>query len=301
MSTKKDATTTAGILQNAAVPWQTKLHRVFQYLDEDGVKKLMSAILSADLSQDEMLRFATLIRQHKDDVLRFATLIRQHVYAEDLFATRAQADWLNDPHFQQAYEKAASISSWGTPIRWRCYTLAKAARLASRVEGNFVECGVSRGGTATCVINYLSPEDFSDRKFFLFDTFHGLEVSQMTTAETAKNRTPDGYYPEVLEEVKRNFKDCEFARIVPGVVPETLNAYDGGAVAFLHIDMNVSLTEIEAFRYFWPLLSPGGVVVFDDFGFPAHSEQQHALNKVAEELGTEIMMLPSGQGLTWKS
>jgi hypothetical protein len=64
--------------------------------------------------------------------------------------------------------------------------------------------------------------------------------------------------------------------------------------------MNVVLPEVAALRFFWPLLLPGAPVIFDDYGFPRHSAQRIALDELAKELGTQIMMLPTGQGLLWK-
>ena len=150
------------------------------------------------------------------------------------------------------------------------------------------------------VITHLGAEAFRGRRFYLFDTFQGLVDEQRTEVEKTKFPLPEGHYPNVLEGVRRNFSKFDFADIVVGAVPETLSHFKGDKVAYVHIDMNVALPEVEAFKFFWPRLSPGGVVVFDDYGFPAHVEQQKALNAAARDFGAEIMMLPTGQGIVWK-
>ena len=107
-------------------------------------------------------------------------------------------------------------------------------------------------------------------------------------------------YPDVADVARANFADKPYARIVEGTVPETLGAFTGTKVAYLHIDMNAAYPEVEALRFFWNYLTPGALVVFDDYGFPRHRAQRRALDDVAASLGVEIMMLPTCQGIVVK-
>jgi hypothetical protein len=266
--------------------WREKIDYACQFIDEKHVRAILTAITTSDAAPEKLDFFARLIRRAR--------------FASDLFASNAAATWLDDPKFIKAYDAAKSISTWPIDVRWRIHTLTRAAHQASRIEGDFVECGVNNGGTAMSVITYLGAEMFKDRRFFLFDTYRGLEPSQKNAKEQANTRLLDDAYTPVLDKVRERFSPYDFTEIVAGVVPETLAQYDGGKVAYLHIDMNVAYPEVEAFKFFWPKMVPGGVVVFDDYGFPAHIEQQYALNELAQSYGLEIMMLPTGQGLIWK-
>ena len=286
ISKEKVAFELGSLVIGEARPWKQKIRAVAKHINSAEARGMLNSISSQD-AEEEKIKF-------------FAMMLNRSQYAEDLVATRASAEWLDDPHFQQAYEAGASISNWGTKIRWRIYTLLRAAKLASRVEGDFVECGVNNGGCSKSVIAYLGADAFRDRRFYLFDTYQGLVDSQLTDSERSKWSVPDGYYPNVLEKVRQNFKDDHFSQIVVGAVPDTLSEFKGDKVAYVHIDMNVALPEVEAFRFFWPKLSSGGVVVFDDYGFPSHVEQQRGLDAVARDFGVEIMMLPTGQGIVWK-
>ena len=70
-------------------------------------------------------------------------------YNQDGLATVANADFLNDPRFHEAYRLGEQTGSWGNARNhWRVYVLCWAADKASRLEGDFVECGVYRGGFA---------------------------------------------------------------------------------------------------------------------------------------------------------
>lgn len=264
-----------------------KVARFIKLLDsEPGLKALGRALAAGKRSDLELLDFARLVSTAS--------------YAEDLFATRAAATWLDDPRFVSSYAAGASVSVWGHNIRWRVQTLLKCAVQASRVEGDFVECGVDCGGTALSVLTYLTPDAFAGREFHLFDTFEGVQPMQMTTEEISASKLKQGRYIDAYEQVGRTFDPFPFVKLVRGMVPDTLSQYTGSKVAYLHIDMNVSLPECEALRYFWPRLSRGAPVIFDDYGFPFHQQQRKDLDRVAASLGVEIMMLPTGQGLMWK-
>lgn len=235
-----------------------------------------------------------------DELIDFGRLVRRASCTEDLFSTRAAATWLDDPRFLAAYDTGAGVSVWGHKIRWRVHTLLKCAMQASRIKGDFIECGVDRGGTALSVLTYLTPKAFAGREFHLFDTYEGVQPEQMTAKEKHDSRLKEGRYVDAFAQVGRTFAPFPFVKLVRGMVPGTLSQYRGKKVAYLHIDMNVSLPECEALKYFWPKLSPGAPVIFDDYGFPFHQEQRKDLDRVAASFGAEIMMLPTGQGLMWK-
>ena len=228
-------------------------------------------------------------------------LFKKSKYAEDLVATNADAEWLEDERFKNAYNAGKSISVWSSDIRWRAYVLMNSAERSAALEGDFVECGVDRGGTATCVINYLPPSTFSDRKFYLFDTFQGLSIQHLGKDELEMLPQIEGRYPNVLDEVRGNFSQYDFTRIVPGTVPETLPEFKGDKIAYLHIDMNAAYPEVAALEYFWPKLTIGAPVIFDDYGFPLHKTQRQSLDVLCQKLGTSILMLPTGQGMLWKT
>lgn len=272
--------------------------------DSGDWRAINKALLRVSSMPEEVRMILREISVDAPEVLKkigfFAHLFRRTTYWEDLFASRATAAWLEDEKFKRSYNAGAKISVWGNDIRWRVYTLLQAAVLANRVEGDFVECGTDRGGTAMCVIDYVGIDAFHDRDFFLFDTFAGLDHELMTTKEKELSRLTEDRYPDVFELVSKTFSENSFVKIVRGPIPKTLPEFKGNKVAYLHIDMNVALPERAAFEYFWPMLSPGAPVIFDDYAFPFHVEQKKSLDEAAAALGTTIMMLPTGQGICWK-
>ena len=68
-------------------------------------------------------------------------------------------------------------------------------------------------------------------------------------------------------------------------------------IAYLHLDMNCSPPEIAAAEYFWRCLSPGAVVLLDDYAYNGYRSQKVAMDRFAESKQARILSLPTGQGL----
>jgi predicted O-methyltransferase YrrM len=60
------------------------------------------------------------------------------------------------------------------------------------------------------------------------------------------------------------------------------------------------LPEIAAVTHFWPRLSPGGVILLDDYNWLPHVNQKAAFDAFAKAQGVPILGLPTGQGVIVK-
>ncbi|MFM7710693.1 MAG: TylF/MycF/NovP-related O-methyltransferase [Ferruginibacter sp.] len=139
--------------------------------------------------------------------------------------------------------------------------------------------------------------NISEKTFFLFDTFDGLDMNQVSEEELAAgvNRYIDKY-KGTLDSVKKTFEG-DRVRIIPGIVPDTLPQCTSPQIAFLSIDMNCVAPEISALTYFYPKMVKGGMIVLDDYGFPKHIHQKKAFDRFADENSISILSLPTGQGI----
>lgn len=150
------------------------------------------------------------------------------------------------------------------------------------IEGDFVECGVWRGGNSI-----LAAEVFrsvhSSKRVWLFDTFAGMtqptDVDVNYRGEHAgvkfrEQRTGDGSdwcYPPI-EEVQANFASVGLlgpqVKFVKGDVAETLARTDElpASIAVLRLDTDwyeSTRMELEAL---YPRLTRGGILIIDDYG-----------------------------------
>jgi len=218
-------------------------------------------------------------------------------YNQDGLATLHNTAFAFEPDFSAAYAAAVDTGSWGgADIHWRAHVICWAARLATGLEGDFVECGTNRGGTAMLVVKYLGSL-LHDRQIFLFDTFQGLDQS-VSTADEMTRLT--GHYVECYEETAARFSPFPNVKAIRGMVPEVLRTSAPEKIAFLHIDLNAAEPERAAIEMLWPRLSPGAPVVFDDYAWVACQNQKNALDEFAALAGVRILSLPTGQGLLFK-
>jgi hypothetical protein len=225
-------------------------------------------------------------------------------YAEDGLYAMHDAPFLRDPAFQAAYVRGVEAGQGVDPhFAWRVHIALWAASASLRVPGDFVECGVNAGFLSSAILERLD-WNRRGRKFYLVDTFSGPPCEQFSPAEVKRGRLAiarrnieAGAYVTDLERVRANFAAWPSAVVVQGVVPEVLAGLPVSEVAFLHIDMNCAYPERAALEFFWPRLSPGAIVLLDDYAYYGHEEQGIRMRETCRNFGVEILALPTGQGL----
>ena len=224
-------------------------------------------------------------------------------FAGDSLVSWHNAEFLDDPQFQHVYDVGFARQSWDATVdtRWRFHVLLWAAARGAQLEGDFVECGVNRGGFSRAVVEHV---DFNslDKTFYLLDTFNGIVEDYLTDDERARGVRKEMYanFVECYEDVKQAFSAFPNVKLVRGPVPDTLPQVVPDKVAYLMIDMNTVLPEIAAAEHFWPRLTSGAVMVLDDYGHKRHVLQKHAFDAFARERDVEVLFLPTGQGLIIK-
>jgi len=220
-------------------------------------------------------------------------------YNQDGLASKHNCDFISDERFSKAYAAGKATGSWGnSEVHWRAHVVCWAAQKGMALEGDFVECGVNKGGLASTVLQYTELYK-TTRKFFLLDTFNGLVERYLTEDEKKRDAHAVGY-EDCYDAVRRTFSGFPNAVIIKGAVPETLKEVTARKIAFLSIDMNCVEPEIAAAEYFWERLSSGAVIVLDDYGWAGHILQKHAFDHFASERGVQVLSLPTGQGIIIK-
>jgi O-methyltransferase len=210
--------------------------------------------------------------------------------------------FLTDERFIRAYELGANTNSWdGRSIRWRAFVACWAGRYAALLPGDFVECGVNRGGLSRMIVDYTRFETLN-KKFFLIDTFKGLIPEYLTRDEKRKGLLAIYRYYEddSLTAVRETFAPFSNVVIIEGAVPDILPHIPSERIAYLSLDMNCALPEQRAADYFWDRIVPGGIILHDDYGFTLHEEQRKMLDRFAASHGVPVLELPTGQGIIIK-
>ena len=219
--------------------------------------------------------------------------------------TKQNSDFMREPDFISAFQKGLRQYEdfYGGKDKkknrsyWERHVVLWAAHHAAKLAGDFVECGVSSGIASMSVVSYLDFNKLTGRKFYLFDTFNGLDKRFATEKEYKKY---EHAYLDSYEFVKESFKEYPNVILVRGSIPLTLSRAKIAKVAYLHIDMNCVIPEKEAIKYFWPKLVPGAIVILDDYGLASHKEQKKAMDEFAFLEKVKILSLPTGQGMIIK-
>jgi len=239
---------------------------------------------------------------------RAISLYRHARYNSDGILTTHIPVFLDDPKFKESYALGAALGSWKQEsIEWRAYTCCWAASKAAALDGDFVECGVWRGGVSRIVIDYVGFEKLS-KKFYLLDTFEGLDIDLLNSDESvskAKTWNKALYDPSVkenrFESVRETFAQFPNVELIKGRIPESLSNVKSEQIAYLSIDMNNAAPEIAAAEFFWPKMVSGGVIVHDDYAYgQEYAAQRIAFDKFAAERGVAVLNMPTGQGLIIK-
>lgn len=162
-------------------------------------------------------------------------------------------------------------------------TIMACRHVAERgIQGDFVECGVWRGGNSIIAADIFKSLA-SNRKVWLFDTFAGM--TEPTAADVnSRGESADKKYAHSvrgdhnewcyasLEEVQGNFSDAgllsEHVKFVKGDVAKTLsqNAEMPAVIAVLRLDTDWYESTKEELEVLYPKLAIGGVLIIDDYG-----------------------------------
>ncbi|HET8667682.1 MAG TPA: TylF/MycF/NovP-related O-methyltransferase [Terriglobales bacterium] len=131
-----------------------------------------------------------------------------------------------------------------------------------RCPGDFAECGVYRGGTAYLLAELAAKHN---RRVSLFDTFEGMPETDPT-----KDRHKQGDFADVsLAGVQQYLSPFNNVDYFPGLIPGTLAAVSDRRFCFVHIDLDIYNSIHAATEFFYPRMASGGVIVYDDYGYPS--------------------------------
>lgn len=186
-----------------------------------------------------------------------------------------------EPEFLSVFEACSPF----TMTSFECqYGLWRAARYVVRggVKGDFVECGVYRGGSVMTAAMTFEQCGDRTRSQYLYDTFEGMTDPEARDVDFA-GRTPHEHLRtwsvgrisdmanSPIEEVRRNVLSTGVASercvFVTGKVEDTIpGTVPPGPISILRLDTDWHASTLHEMIHLFPLLAPGGVLIVDDYG-----------------------------------
>lgn len=140
------------------------------------------------------------------------------------------------------------------------------------VPGARAECGTYRGATALLLCHAWRGEraDFDGTGLYLIDSFSGtstssgrdlIPVREPGGAARMTSFFPPGKTDVTADMVRGFFHEFPGAKICAGWIPGVFGELPETSWAFVHLDLTLYEATLAALRYFYPRLSPGGILV----------------------------------------
>jgi len=194
-----------------------------------------------------------------------------------------------DPDFAPLYEACRPYTLIQVE---RMYSLYKAVEYIVKkgLPGDFVECGVYKGGASMMMALALKKFGDTGRMIYMYDTYEGMakptaeDMSVMKGAEPVMDiweREQRGDHNEwcygPLEGVKKAMESTGYPMnkvvFVKGMVENTLPNDTHKQIALLRLDTDWYSSTKHELVHLYPLLQKGGVLILDDYGYWAGARQ----------------------------
>jgi O-methyltransferase len=209
----------------------------------------------------------------------------------------------------QDREVIGSVRPFTMTSSERIWSLLRAVEYVhdNKVAGDFVECGVWRGGSVMAMIAQLKNLNAPERRIWLYDTFEGMtaptthdvdSVAGITAAQLLDStEVADGnnvWCVASIEDVEANLSRTGYARehlvFVKGDVAVTLKETAPERIALLRLDTDWYESTKAELEILYPKLVPGGVCILDDYGHWKGARK--AVDDYFEEIGARPLLMP---------
>ena len=181
------------------------------------------------------------------------------------------------------------ISGYTMTSHERIFALMKSIDFVkhNNVDGDFVECGVWRGGNLILFQKFIEKYNLS-KKIYAYDTFEGMsepdKIDETFKGESSKDLLNKLYKKKVdrkksiliadcsIEQVQENFKKFSNKNnltCIKGPVEKTLDLKENlpNKISILRLDTDWYSSTKKELEVLFPLLEKNGILIIDDYGF----------------------------------
>jgi hypothetical protein len=168
------------------------------------------------------------------------------------------------------------------------YLIRSAVLATASIPGDLAEVGVFRGGTARIIC-----EAKGARTLHLFDTFEGLPAPAGVDQGFA-----EGQYACDLPSVQEYLAAFSHVHFYPGLFPTTGDPVRTRSFSFVHLDVDLYRSTLDALHFFYPRLSVGGILISHDY--VEFEAVRRAFTDYFATLSQPVLELTGNQCLVWK-
>ncbi len=212
------------------------------------------------------------------------------------FPLAIYSPWLLDKEFLKVYNHVKKDSLVSIFQCWELWTLVQDTK---KIEGDVIEIGTYKGSSAA-IMGTRMKLDKSPSKLFCCDTFQGI-----VKASEDDNFFKGGELGDVsLDKIKNLFQKelkLDNTSFLVGIFPEdTGHEVENNKFRLCHIDVDVYLSAKDIIDWVWDKLSVGGVIVFQDYGFPRTAGITKLVNENRDRKDCVVIHNLNGNGLMIK-
>jgi O-methyltransferase len=164
---------------------------------------------------------------------------------------------------------AQRIEQYHDDVRYSTLALAIQRLEDDQIQGSFAEIGVYRGVTSS-FIHRQAPQ----RRLYLFDTFEGFPEQVL---EGSKDERFKDTSQERVANIIGDTSNIEFRK---GFFPATATGLEAEQFALVMLDVDVYLTALDVFSFFYPRMVRGGYFFMHDFN---SIESDHGIARAAHQ------------------
>lgn len=191
---------------------------------------------------------------------------KYHPYARG-WAT--YSPWRSDKRIAALLQRLQELGAVTLVDPDRAWTLICAYAQTRTLAGEVWEAGVYQGGSAR-LLKMLIEETVGGAggrpsRLRLFDTFAGMPQ----TACGLDQHTNGEFDNTTLETAQRTVGPEEWIDFRVGLIPRTFAGLEGATIRLAHVDVDHYEAVLDCCDFMYPRMAPGGVMVFDDYGFPS--------------------------------
>ena len=212
-------------------------------------------------------------------------------YAPDSAAVFAQHP--EAPALWAKWQQGNRRNNTGDKGRFFALLLNLKQLLKVDIAGDFAELGVYKGNSAAMLAYFAAR---SGRKAVLLDTFGGFDDRDLVDID----RRPDfqrGFSDTSLAGVRLVVGEPDHCVYVPGYFPDSINPdLAARSYAFVHIDCDLYKPMKSALEFFYPRLTPGGMMFLHDYSSGPWAGATSAIDEFCRNTGECLTLLPDKSG-----
>jgi O-methyltransferase len=227
---------------------------------------------------------------------RFLEPTLDPAYDSVILPAATYSPWLQDAEFRRV---RALIEGHTLVDVYRCWELWHLVRQVADVPGDILEVGVWRGGTAA-LMAVRAKMLGCGAGIHLCDTFEGVVKTTRADAHYTGGEHSDTSV-QIVETLLKQL-GIDRATIHAGIFPESAPPQlEGTPLRMAHIDVDVYESGRQSFEWIWPRVSPGGVVIFDDFSFSTTRDITTLCNELQELPMSTLLQNLNGHAIIVKT